>query len=243
MKSVYKLLIDIGPLAVFFIFYTRSGLQEAILPLMIATVISVIISYILEKKIPIMPTLGAAIVLIFGGLTIYFDNEIFIKMKPTIINMVFALILYGGVIVKKPLLKYLLGAALKLEEDGELCIQGPYVAEGYFKDDDSKVFVNGWFHTEDIFEEKDGHYFIIDRKKDIYKNSRGQTIAPQKIENLFQDFDSIKNVFLVGDGKEFNTVLIYPNFENENIASYKGKTSEIRELFSSMIFSNANSNL
>ena len=85
MKSVYKLLIDIGPLAVFFIFYTRSGLQEAILPLMIATVISVIISYILEKKIPIMPTLGAAIVLIFGGLTIYFDNEIFIKMKPTII--------------------------------------------------------------------------------------------------------------------------------------------------------------
>ena len=65
-----------------------------------------------------MPTLGAAIVLVFGGLTIYFDNEIFIKMKPTIINMVFALILYGGVIVKKPLLKYLLGAALKLEEDG-----------------------------------------------------------------------------------------------------------------------------
>ena len=61
MKSVYKLLIDIGPLAVFFIFYTRSGLQEAILPLMIATVISVIISYILEKKIPIMPTLGACL--------------------------------------------------------------------------------------------------------------------------------------------------------------------------------------
>ena len=106
MKSIYKLLIDIGPLAVFFIFYTRSGLKDAILPLMIATIISVIISYIVEKKIPIMPTLGAAIVLIFGGLTIYFDNEIFIKMKPTIINMVFAIILYGGIIVKKPLLKY-----------------------------------------------------------------------------------------------------------------------------------------
>ena len=118
MKSIYKLLIDIGPLAVFFIFYTRSGLQAAILPLMIATIISVIISYLLERKIPIMPTLGAVIVLIFGGLTIYFDNEIFIKMKPTIINFVFALVLYGGVIIKKPLLKYLLGAALKLEEDG-----------------------------------------------------------------------------------------------------------------------------
>ena len=118
MKSVSKLLIDIGPLAVFFIFYTRSGLQEAILPLMIATVIAVIISYILEKRIPIMPTLGAGIVLVFGGLTIYFNDETFIKMKPTIINVVFAIILYGGVILKKPLLKYLLGAALKLEEEG-----------------------------------------------------------------------------------------------------------------------------
>ena len=118
MKSIYKLIIDIGPLAVFFIFYTRSGLQDAILPLMIATVIAVIISYLLEKKIPIMPTLGAGIVLIFGGLTIYFNDETFIKMKPTIINAVFAIILYGGIVLKKPLLKYLLGAALKLEDKG-----------------------------------------------------------------------------------------------------------------------------
>ena len=118
MKSIYKILIDIGPLAVFFIFYTRSGLQASILPLMIATVIAVLFSYILEKKIPIMPTVGAGIVLIFGGLTIYFDNEIFIKMKPTIINLVFAVILYGGMLIRKPFLKILLGAALKLEEEG-----------------------------------------------------------------------------------------------------------------------------
>ena len=118
MKPIYKILIDIGPLAVFFIFYTRSGLQASILPLMIATVIAVLFSYILEKKIPIMPTVGAGIVLIFGGLTIYFDNEVFIKMKPTIINLVFAIILYGGMLIKKPLLKILLGAALKLEEEG-----------------------------------------------------------------------------------------------------------------------------
>ena len=118
MKPIYKLLIDVGPLAVFFIFYTRSGLQASILPLMIATVIAVLFSYILEKKIPIMPTVGAGIVLIFGGLTIYFDNEVFIKMKPTIINLVFAVILYGGMLIKKPLLKILLGAALKLEEEG-----------------------------------------------------------------------------------------------------------------------------
>ncbi len=118
MKSLYKLLIDIGPLAVFFIFYTRSGLQASILPFMIATVIAVLFSYILEKKIPIMPTVGAGIVLLFGGLTIYFDNDVFFKMKPTIINVLFAVILYGGILINKPLLKYLLGAALKLEETG-----------------------------------------------------------------------------------------------------------------------------
>ena len=69
MKGIAKLLIDIGPLAVFFIFYTRGNLQTAILPLMIATIIAVLFSYIAEKKIPIMPTVGAAIILVFGGLT------------------------------------------------------------------------------------------------------------------------------------------------------------------------------
>ena len=119
MNSFIKLFIDIGPLAVFFIYYKVSGdLIDAILPLMLATIISVVISYILEKRIPIMPTLGAGIVVIFGGLTIIFDNKIFIFMKPTIINIIFAAILYGGIILKKPLLKYLLGSALKLEEEG-----------------------------------------------------------------------------------------------------------------------------
>ena len=118
MKSISKLIIDIGPLAVFFIFYSRSDLKSAIIPFMIATLIAVLFSYIMEKKIPIMPTVGAFIILIFGGLTIYFDNEVFFKMKPTIINLLFAIILYGGVIVKKPLLKFLLGAAIKLEDEG-----------------------------------------------------------------------------------------------------------------------------
>ena len=118
MKSIFKLLIDIGPLAVFFIFYTRGDVKTAILPFMIATIIAVLFSYIIEKKIPIMPTAGAAIILIFGGLTIYFDNETFFKMKPTIINLLFAGILYGGIILNKSLLRYLLGAALKLQDEG-----------------------------------------------------------------------------------------------------------------------------
>ena len=118
MKSIFKLLIDIGPLAVFFVFYTRSDLKTAILPFMIATIIAVLFSYIIEKKIPIMPTVGAVIILIFGGLTIYFNNETFFKMKPTIINLLFAGVLYGGIILNKPFLRYLLGAALKLQDEG-----------------------------------------------------------------------------------------------------------------------------
>ena len=118
MKSISKLFVDIGPLAVFFIFYIRSDLKTAILPFMIATIISVLFSYIIEKKIPIMPTVGAAIILVFGGLTIYFDNDVFFKMKPTIINLLFSGILFAGILMDKPLLKYLLGGAIKLKEEG-----------------------------------------------------------------------------------------------------------------------------
>ena len=122
MKGLTKIIIDIGPLAIFFIFYTRgeegAKLQSAILPFMIATIIAVIFSYITEKKIPIMPSVGAVIILVFGGLTLYFDNEVFFKMKPTIINIIFAIILYAGEVIKKPLLKLLLGSALKLSEEG-----------------------------------------------------------------------------------------------------------------------------
>ena len=118
MKNILKILIDIGPLAIFFIFYSRGNLQSAILPFMVATIIAVLLSYIIEKKIPIMPTVGAGIILVFGGLTIYFDNEIFFKMKPTIINIVFACVLYGGELYNKPLLKFLLGRTLKLQNKG-----------------------------------------------------------------------------------------------------------------------------
>ena len=133
--------------------------------------------------------------------------------------------------------KILPGITLKLKEDGELCLKGPYVTKSYYKEKKDKVFKDGWFYTEDIFEEKNGHYFIIDRKKDIYKNSRGQTIAPQKIENLFQDFDAIKSIFLIGDGKEFNTVLIYPDHQNAPIDLNLESDKNIRDFFSSMILS------
>jgi len=118
MKSITKLFVDIGPLAVFFIFYIRGDLQSAILPFMIATVIAVLFSYIVEKKIPIMPSVAAVIILIFGGLSIYFENEIFFKMKPTIINFLFAIVLYTSIVINKPILQHLFGGTLKLQNEG-----------------------------------------------------------------------------------------------------------------------------
>ena len=125
----------------------------------------------------------------------------------------------------------------KLGNDFELLMRGPYVSSGYYKDAIESPNPDGWFHSGDIFKEKKGHYFIVDRKKEIYKNTRGQTISPQKIENLFQDFEAIRSVFLVGDGKEFNTILLYPDPDNEALDLSAMTPKEIRTYFSSLVFS------
>ncbi len=133
--------------------------------------------------------------------------------------------------------KTLPGIELKLADDNELFMRGPYVSPGYYKEGIAGSHTDGWFHSGDIFKEKRGHYFIVDRKKEIYKNSRGQTISPQKIENLFQDFEAIRSVFLVGDGKEFNTILLYPEPENDAVDLGEMSPEEIRTYFSSLVFS------
>ena len=119
MNKFLKIISDFGPLLIFFIFYKKYGMIQAILPLIIATVISVIMMYCFEKKISPMPIIGAALVSVFGGLTIYFDNKVFFYMKPTIINILFALILmYGKFFLKKSLLQLLLENSIKLKDEG-----------------------------------------------------------------------------------------------------------------------------
>ena len=87
--------------------YYRGGkdLQVAIPPLIVATIVAVIIVYYLEKKIPYIPLLGAILVTIFGGLTIFFKNPIFIYLKPTIINILFA----AGLLIGKLFFKGKIG--------------------------------------------------------------------------------------------------------------------------------------
>ena len=109
--------------------------------------------------------------------------------------------------------KPLPGIECRRADDGELLIRGPYVSPGYFRPAEGEQGPDpaGWFHTEDLFlETPEGHWTITGRKKEIYKNRQGQTIAPQRVENLFRDFEAVAQSFLVGDHREYNTLLVWP---------------------------------
>ncbi len=106
------------------------------------------------------------------------------------------------------------GIDLRLDDEGELEMRGCYVMDGYADKDGSIYGIDeeGWVKTGDLMQlDEAGYLRIVDRKKEIYKNIKGETIAPQRIENLFRDFGAIGRVFLVGDHREYNTVLIVPN--------------------------------
>ena len=120
-RPLIKFLTDFGPLLIFFIIYFNyeQNLMLAIPPFVIATIIALAIVYFSEKKIPMMPLASGIIITLFGGLTLYFDNKIFFYMKPTIINLLFAGVLFfGKFFTQKPLLKIVFQNALNLESEG-----------------------------------------------------------------------------------------------------------------------------
>ena len=116
-----KFITDFSPLLIFFVVYSKSGknLSAAIPPLIVATIIAVLISYVVEKKIPYIPLIGGIIISVFGGLTLYFDNPVFLYMKPTIINALFGLVLaLERFFVEEHLLKKILGKSMSLSDEG-----------------------------------------------------------------------------------------------------------------------------
>ena len=111
-KSFLKFLTDFGPLVIFFYYYYDSGkdLRVAIPPFIIATIIALTLMWIIEKKIPKVPLLSGVLITFFGGLTIYFNNPMFIYIKPTIINILFGLaLIFGKFFTREPILKKLMG--------------------------------------------------------------------------------------------------------------------------------------
>ena len=120
-KSFLKFITDFGPLLIFFTIYYKSGnnLNIAIPPLIIATTIAVVIVYFVEKKIPYVPLIGGIIISLFGGLTLYFDNPIFLYVKPTIVNIIFAgILIISKIFFDKNFLKFFLQTAFQLSEIG-----------------------------------------------------------------------------------------------------------------------------
>ena len=133
-----KLLLDLGPLVVFFTIWYIAGQQpdafDAYLPevvagkgnaffpatagLMVATLVSLIASFIFFKKFPTMPLVTAVLVLVFGGLTLYLADETFLKMKPTFIYLLFAVVLAIGLLLNRPLLKIMFDEAFSLTPEG-----------------------------------------------------------------------------------------------------------------------------
>jgi len=120
-KSFLKFITDFGPLLIFFFYYYNGdkNLIIAIPPFIIATIIALAIVWLLEKKIPMVPLISGILITFFGGLTIYFNNPVFIYIKPTIINILFGLaLLFGKYFTNEPFLKKILGKSIALTDEG-----------------------------------------------------------------------------------------------------------------------------
>ena len=119
MKSYIKLFTEFGPIAVFFLMNAQYGIFHATAAFMAATAIAIPIAWKMDGKIPVMPIVVGIFVLFFGSLTLIFHDDTFIKLKPTIVNLLFASILIvSKTYFKKNILKLVLGSAFKLSEKG-----------------------------------------------------------------------------------------------------------------------------
>ncbi|MDJ0608685.1 MAG: septation protein A [Kiloniellales bacterium] len=110
--------VDYGPLAAFFAGYLGWGLMPATAVLVVATVLGVLLSLAIERRVPVMPLVTAVVVCVFGGLTLWLDDPRFVKMKPTIVQLLFAVVLFGGLAFGRPLLSPLMGHAWPMDQDG-----------------------------------------------------------------------------------------------------------------------------
>lgn len=118
MNPRMHVIIEYGPLGVFFATYWIAGIFAATAAIMVATVTALAIAWVTERRIPKVPLVSGVLLMVFGGLTLWFQNETFLKMKPTIIYVLFAAVLIGAVALRRSPLKALLGHALELDDKG-----------------------------------------------------------------------------------------------------------------------------
>jgi intracellular septation protein len=113
-----KLAVELGPLLVFFGTNAAAGIYVGTGAFMVATLLSLGFAWWRYRKVPIMPLVSAALVLTFGGLTIYLHDDTFIKLKPTIVYTLFAVLLVAGLVMRRPVLQALFGPVFNLTEQG-----------------------------------------------------------------------------------------------------------------------------
>jgi len=116
MNPLIKLALDFGPLLIFFVGNATAGIYWGTGAFMAAMLISIIIGFVVERKLEPMPLITGALVLVFGGLTIWLSNDLFIKIKPTILYTMFAAILLGGLRFGRFFIKIVLGQMLRLND-------------------------------------------------------------------------------------------------------------------------------
>jgi intracellular septation protein len=116
--QLIKMALELGPLVVFFIVNSRADIFVGTAWFMAAMVISLALSWLLLKKIALMPLVTGVVVLVFGGLTLWLHDDTFIKMKPTIVDSLFGAVLLGGMLFRLSLLKYVFGDVYKLQPKG-----------------------------------------------------------------------------------------------------------------------------
>lgn len=117
MNPLLKLVLDLGPLVIFFAGNSYFGIFPATGMFMVATLISLAATYAIARRISPMPIVTGVVVLVFGGLTLWLNNEFFIKLKPTIVNTIFASVLLAGVVNGRLYIKILFDNAFHLPDE------------------------------------------------------------------------------------------------------------------------------
>jgi len=118
MNPLLKIVVEAGPLIVFFVAYGWAGIFVATAAFMVAIVAALAFSWLTERRLPMVPLFSAGIVLVFGGLTLWLNDETFIKLKPTILNGMFAVVLFSGLAFGRALLKPLFESVFQVDETG-----------------------------------------------------------------------------------------------------------------------------
>jgi len=116
--QMIKMALELGPLVVFFIVNSRADIFVGTAWFMGAMVLSLALSWLLLKRVALMPLVTGVVVLVFGGLTLWLHDDTFIKMKPTIVDSLFGIVLLGGLAFRQSLLKYVFGDVYKLQARG-----------------------------------------------------------------------------------------------------------------------------